>query len=648
MKKTDADKLLAEARKRIKDSETYDKENRTAAREDLEFIAGDQWDEKAKEARKNRPCLTINRMPQFVKQVTGDIRQADPAIKVRPVDSKADPEIAEIYQGLIRNIETVSNASEAYAVAADSQVGCGEGHWRIITKWTSDDSWEQDIEIIPIQNPFSVHYDPTAKRKTREDGRWAGVSDRISKDQFKAKYPQAKVVSWESGMDSELLDWFPDDTVRIFEYFYKVPETKILALMPDGSTLDITDFDVPPEGALKVRSVKADCIYRCVMSGAEILEKPTKWPGRYIPIVRLVGEEIHTGSKTVRFGLIRNAKDSQRAHNYTRSAEIETVALQPKTPWVVAPEGIKGFEKYWNSANTSNLSYLPYNYDQHPAGPQRQTPPVFSQGWAQLSAENADDMKATTGIYDSSLGQRSNETSGIAIARRDAQADVGTYVYHANLELAIQLTGKILIDLIPKIYDTERVIRILGEDDSEKMVRINQMLPTGETANDLTLGKYDVVVNIGPSYSTKRQEAADSMLQATQANPALWNLIGDLIAKNWDWPGADDIAERLKKALPPGLVEDNEDDPTAPYKAMIQQLQQQIEQMKQAPEMMKAQADYQKSMTDAENKSVDTDGKRLDNAQKQLELASQTGQLQSMIQQAVTQAVMQTLRLTIQ
>lgn len=628
------DKLLQQIIKNIKSAEDYESENRQEAREDLEFAAGEQWATDAKNAREGRPMLTINRMPQFIKQVTGDIRQNTASIKVRPVDSGADPDTAEVFQGLIRNIEVVSNAKEAYTTAADSQVACGEGHWRILTEWTDDDSFRQSIKIVPVSNVFSVHYDQTAKKKTKEDANWACVTERMEEDAFEAKYPNATVSSFTAGMSADLVSWFQEGTVRIVEYFYKKPEKRILGLFEDGSTMDITDALVPPEGLVRTRTIEKSCVYRVVASGAEILEGPDKWAGKYIPIVRVIGEEIHLGDRVVRHGIIRFAKDSQRAHNYSRSAEIETVALQPKSPWLVHYKGIKGFEQYWKSANTANLPYLPYNFDDHPAGPQRQMPPTFSSGWAQLSAENQDDMKATTGIYDSSLGAKSNETSGRAIAMRDSQSDTGTYVYHDNLRMAIEHTGRILVDLIPKIYENEQVQRILGEDDTEKMVVINQMLPDGTKVNDLTVGKYDVTVSIGPAYSTKRLEAADSMLQAAQSYPPLWEVAGDLMAKNWDWPYADEIASRLKKALPPGIAEEDEDDPTLPYKQQIQQMQQVIEQLQRDPEIQEKRAKTEKT-------AAETRGIRIDNAQKRYDLAEQSGMLQETIKQAVLQALVE-------
>lgn len=636
------EEILSEAKKRLEDFESAESSNRDEAREDIEFSAGNQWEEYALTARKDRPTFTYNRAPQFIKQITGDIRQNKPAIKVRPVDDKSDPEVAEIIQGIIRNIENNSVASEAYGTAADNQVTCGEGYLRVYTEWEDDDTFNQCIKISSIKNIFSVAIDPNAKKKTRSDARWAIVSERISQKEFKSRYPGAKVSSYE-GTDADMFSWFSGETVRIAEYFYIKEETRLIALLVDGQTIDITDIENPVDGIVRTRKVKAKKVYRCVLSGAEVLEGPAEFPSKYIPIVMVPGEEFYLGDKIYRYGIIRFFKDAQRAFNYSKSAEIEAVAMQPKAPYVVHTKAITGFEQYWNASNTSNLPYLPYDYDKHPSGPQRQFPPALSQGWMSISAQSSDDMKSTTGIYDASLGNRSNETSGKAIAFRDQQSNTVTYIYHSNLALAIQHVGTIIVDMIPKVYDAQRVVRILGEDDQEDMAVINQLLPSGDVRNDIRVGKYDVVVSMGASYATKRMEAAESMLQATQANPGLWNVIGDLIAKNWDFPGSEEIASRLKKTLPPNLVEPEDGDKEAYYMQIIQGLQQQLEQLQQQPDYIEKMAKAEKTKADAENTQADTDGKMLDNSQKQLELASQIGGIEDIIRQTVQQTVMQTL-----
>lgn len=577
--------LLRIARERYQKAIDADRENRDAALEDLRFMAGDQWPEELRRERKEdgRPFLTINRMPQFVRQVTNDIRQNKPAIKVRPADDKADDEIADVYSGLIRNIEADSDATTAYITAAEGAAQAGIGHFRIVTEYSSDDAFEQDIRIRRIIDPFAVTWDPQAVEPTRSDARYCFVEESLDIETFKARYPKADTSGWDfsdAQSYSYVGDWLTHETVRVAEYWTRTMEPRTLALLLDGSMVDITGikdrdgiYDLGNgrmEPAVKTRKVWRAKVEMRIINGAEVLEGPFEWSGRYIPIVPVLGEEVHIGRETLRHGVIRHAKDPQRLYNYWRSAQTEYIALQPKSPFIVTADNIKGYENIWKQANTRNLPYLPHIPDKNNAGraPERATPPMASQGMAQELLIAADDMKATTGIYDAALGAQSNEKSGIAIQRRQAESDISTFAYADNLSRALRHGGRILIDLIPQIYDSERVVRILNEDETVETVEINMTIRNedGSTkkVNDLALGKYDVIVTTGPSYATKRAEAVDAMLQLVQSVPKVGEVIMDILVKSMDWPGSDEIAKRLRKLLPPGIEEPEEGEEQRP------------------------------------------------------------------------------------
>lgn len=630
MDKRKAEKLLAEARKRFDHGCTAEDDNRQEMEEDLAFLTGEgQWTEEAKTARKGRPTLTINRMPQFVRQVVNDVRQSRPSVKVHPVDSGADPDTAELFAGLIRNIEVQSEAQEAYNQAVENAASCGEGAFRIITEWSSDDLFNQDIKILPIRNPFAVTFDPTCIKKTGEDADWCFVTEQISKEQFEARYPKASQSDFGDVTVKGWARWWSGEQIRIAEYWYKKKEPALLALLQDGRTVDITEL-APEEVQMlpiaRMRKVEKDCIYRAIINGNEVLEDPVKWPGRYIPVIRVVGEEINMGERVVRHGVIRWSRDAQRMYNYWRSAQTEAIALQPKYPYIVDPRGVAKYKPYWDNAHNTALPYLPYSYESAKGAPPptRMAPPAMSTGMANEIATAADDMKATTGIYDAALGARGNETSGKAILARQREADVSTFTYADNLGRAIKHCGRVLIDLIPKIYDTARIIRTMGEDEVAEMVPINQVMPNGRRINDLSVGRYDVTINVGPSYSTKRQEAAEGMLAAIQSNPQLWSIMGDLFAKNLDWPGADQMAERMKKMLPPGMNDDEKPRPPPPPNPA---------------ELIKLEQEKQKTM----KLKAEADGQKLENMETQLDIAEKSGQMQQMITQAVQQAMMQML-----
>jgi hypothetical protein len=655
--------LVREMRERWDRALDHDRDNRKEALVDLKFVAGEQWPDSVRLEREGegRPVLTINRMPQFVRQITGDLRQNRPSIKVRPVDGKTDPALAKVYTGMIRSIEQRSDAQEAYIGGVENAARCGIGHWRILTDYVSDDVFEQDIVIQPIVNPFAVVWDPESIRVTREDANWCFVVDTMPLTAFTKRWPNAKTSGWDGEDGTESDQWFFSDEIRVAEYWCKVPVRRRIALMPNGDVLDLGDYEpaplpkegetnddgtpkvaaeppplMPPEDwpadvpfdPVAIREVESYKVVRHMMSGCEELEPAVEWAGRWIPIVPVIGEQVHIGERLVRHGVVRFARDPQQLYNYWRTTAAETIALAPKAPWLVTKEQIKGQEALWQEANVRNLPYLVYTPDSKAPGvaPQRVAPAPIPSALLTEANVAADDMKATTGIYDAALGAKSNETSGRAIMARQQESDVGALVYTDNLARSIRHTGVILVDLIPKIYDTERIVRTLGEDDAEEFIAINQAQPDGTVLNDITIGKYDVMVTVGPSYATKRMEASDSLMTFIQAFPQAAPLIGDLIAKNQDWPGAEQIAERLKKILPPGV------DPEAPQPPPDPRAE---------IEAQKMQVDVAKTAADAEKTRVETQGKQLDNAQKQLELAATTGQLQQLVQQMVVQTLQQ-------
>jgi hypothetical protein len=601
--------FLRDVLSRYREDVQADKENQDAALDDFRFVSGVQWDPEVEKRRvtEGRPCLTINRLPQFIRQVTGDIRLNKPAISVRPVDSGADTKVAETYTGLIRNIESVSDADTAYINAADHAVTGGLGHFRVMTRYLADDAWEQEIVIEPIWSPHAVVWDASARKLTREDAGHCFVLQRIRREAARGMFPNSSLSDIDRPVTPDWHDWLTPDTALIAEYWVKRPVTRTLVRTPEGQVFDMTDADPAAMSDMllaggSVRQVESHKICSYLISAGEILAGPFDWPGRYIPIVPVIGSEIVVGDRVIRHGLVRFAKDPQRSYNYHTSADVEFAALQPKAPFLATVEQIKGLEEDWARANQDNQSVLVYNPDpQAPGPPQRVQPPVPSAAMGSLAARAAEDMKAVTGIYDAALGARSNETSGRAILARQREGDVGSFHYVDNLSKAIAHCGRILVDLIPKIYDSERVVRVLGEDGSADSVPINVQLPDGSLKHDLSVGRYDVVVRSGPSFSSRRDEAAQAMMEFMRVYPPAAGAIGDLVADAMDWPGAKEIAARLKAMMPPGLAERakaearGEDPPEIPEPPPgPEQVEAQAKAAKAEAEAMKAQIEAER------------------------------------------------------
>lgn len=589
--------IVKEARERIEDSWSHDRDNRREAATDLAFLAGNQWPETVRRDREaqGRPMLTINRLPQFVRQITNDVRQADLAIKVAPEDGNSDPKLAKIYDGLIRQIQYQSSANHVFATAAEHQTACGIGWFRITTEYCSDTSFDQEIKLKAIRNPLSVYDDPGAIEPDRSDSMWRAIVEVWPKSAFEQQWPNAA----PEGVDIPTSDastpsffWSTSDYVRVAEYWRKVPETIELAYMEDGSTINLSD--VPKEmrqmlpRPVRTREHETHRLECYIVTGSEVLSGPHGWHGRQLPIVPVIGGEWPLDQKTYRYGAIRFAREPQQLYNYYRTATAEAIALAPKAPYIATPNMIGPYKSMWDNASKSNTPYLLYDPDPDAAGarPMREHPPELPAALIQEAQIASDDMKGTTGIYDSALGAKSNETSGVAIGKRQLESDTAQYHFVDNLQRSLEYCGRILIEIIPKIYDNERVIRLLGEDDQEEFITINQAIMGVDgvpvMVNDLSAASFDVRVKIGKSYTSKRQEAADSMMAFLQTNPAAAPLISDLVAKNLDWPGADDIAKRLRNAVPPNILFD-------PDKPQEQQQQGPPQQPDPAAEMAQAQ-----------------------------------------------------------
>lgn len=625
---SESDDIVKSAREQYERARDAENHNRRTALEDIKFARlPDQWPEnvRAQRTREGRPCLTINKLPVFIRQVVNDSRQNKPSIKVRPADSRADPETADVIGGIIRNIEYISNADVAYDTAIECAVAGGFGYWRVVTDYAYDDAFEMDLLIKRVANPFSVYGDPNSTEADSSDWDVAFVVDRLSKAQFERQYGKKAKVSWNDDAWDGLIgsDWRDDERVMIAEWWTREEVERPIVLLQDGTVLAKEALESDPDlqvllqaGALQIhgeRVAKSHKVRQRIMSGLEELEA-SDWPGRYIPIVPVYGDEFDIEGRRYFRSLIHSAIDAQRMFNYWRTASTELVALAPKVPFIGPKGAFDSDIDRWNTANTRSHPFLEYDWKNGmPAPPQRQPLDMGVAAGALQEALNAsDDMKSIIGLYDASLGARSNETSGRAIMARQREGDVATFHFIDNLARAIRHTGRILIDLIPKVYDKPRIVRVLGEDKSEQATPVNQqfaakdpktgqpmqqpvMGPDGQPQvgpdgnaimqpimrmHDLAAGKYDLTVTTGPSFTTRREEAAMQMTELLRAFPPAAPVIGPELAKNLDWPGADEIAKKMEAMasgqLPPQVQKE------------IEQGKQQIAQLAEENQKIKA------------------------------------------------------------
>lgn len=589
--------IVTEARKRFERAKSYYGPSRVLAVADTRFALGDsdngwQWPDDIAQERSiaRRVKLTVNTTAQHCNQVINQIRQNRPACKVSPVDGGADKKTADILAGLIRNIQASSNADDAHDIAAEHATYGGEGYWRIKTDYESEVSFDQYIAIAPIPNPCRVYIDPDAKELDKSDAQWGFIFEDISKEAFKREYPDIDPASWVDDRKG----WMSEDTFVRAEYFYCTFDKDQACLLADGTTVLESEM-IPGAVCIKKRPTQVKRWHHCIIVGGH--DKPldeTDWAGAYLPIVSIVGKEVNVNGEIVRKGLVRDLKDPARIVNYAYSETVQTLALQNKIPYIAAAEAVEGHENQWRNANMSNDAYLPYNaYDsggQPLPPPKRQEPAVMPAAQIQLLELSLQQMRGSSGQQAANFGIKSEAQSGIGIQRLKVQGEVATFHFPDNLARGLKYEAKILIDLIPKIYTKEKIVRILGIDGTAQMAVLDPNLPGAyhemPTDEDLerifnpSVGRYDVAIDTGPSFQTQRQESQAVMTELVRSDPSLMQRAPDIIVRSMDFQDADKLAERLQKFLPPGVADEKggPEQQVAQLTQQLQQLQQESQQ----------------------------------------------------------------------
>lgn len=557
----------------------FNEHNILAGKEDAKFTIGNQWDPIVEQRRRDqhKPVLTFNRLVAFVAQIVGNRLMNETEIRVFPDKAGTKP-IAEIREGIIRSIFKNSQADFARDEAAKYQVVGGEGYFTLALEYASDDVFEQDIKLNAVTDPYAVVLDPLAIEPSGEDAQWGFVGDDIPQQEYKKRWPWAAEVGF---LDQKNWNkngfWLSEDCIRIVSYWRMVTEgVKVLALYQDGTVHDVTEMEefeyinlveTRSDGTPYIREVPKRFARMYLCSGNAILEGPYDYPISSIPIYRVPGWELNDGERVHRWGLIRFLKDPQRLHNYWRSTVAEQLVAAPRNKWLTTPDAIKGHEAKWRRAPSSDNPFLYYNDGETP--PQHIPPPGIDAALVNEAGLATQDLKDISNIHEAALGMPSNEVSKVAIQQRQMVSDVGTYIYVDRRRLADQRCAKNINELIPYVFDTMRTMTVIGRDNKELLMVIND--PSNPNS-DVTLGKYGVTVTVGPASETKRALASEQMMAFVNAMPQSASVVMDLVAESQDWPRSGEFARRFKMLLPPGTVP--EDEMTPEMKAMQEQNQQ--------------------------------------------------------------------------
>ena len=618
----DGDPRIADAIKFLQFANEADQMNRSEALEDLKFAAGDQWPVEIQNSRvlEARPCLTVNKVDAYCRQLANQMRQQRPRIKVHGMNTESDARMAEIIQGICRHVEVQSDADAAYDKAGDFAVRMGWGYWRVTTDYVRDDSFDQEIYIRAIDNPFTVYFDPNSVLPDGSDAETVLITTVISKENFKKMYPNAETQQGFTmrGTGDTNPEWVMKEDIRLAEYFYTERKSIKIHLLSDGSS--VKSDELPPQEVLdaagitivETRNSFEKKIKWCKLTSMEVLEEG-EWACKYIPIIPVYGQETVVENKKKKFGIVRMAKDPQRMYNFWQTSLTESVALAPKAKWLLAEGQDEGHENEWAQANIKSMPVLRYkqtDIDGKPAPvPQRLQPEPPPAGIMAAAQSMTTDLMQVVGIFDPAQLPQGN-ISGKALQGQQQQVDMTNFHYYDNLTRSIRQCGRVILDLIPKIYDRERVMRIIGDDGKPEILTINQFGQDEEgiskILNDVTVGEYDIVMDTGPGYNSKRQEAVDSMMALFAADPTLIQQAGDLLVRNMDFPGAETIADRLAVNNPLAKVDDKSKVPPR-IQMELQQLSAQNQQLQKAVQDMQV---YIQQRQDIEGVKQDAETKR--------------------------------------
>ncbi|QGH73388.1 MAG: P22-like portal protein [Podoviridae sp. cty5g4] len=617
-------KILKEARDRLRIAQSDDYTNRDEAFEDLEFafVPGKQWPDSVKLDRAGRPCIEVNKMPTYIDQVVGDQRQNRPSIKVIPVDSNADPKTAKILGGWIKHVLQVSQADIAIDHSFEHAVSCGYGAFRVITKF-NEGSFDQEAYIEKIDNALAIWWGKHSKYDCSDADYCFVVSD-INREEFKQKYNTDPMPFSEA--DSRYIEgWCTEETVRVCEYFVKEPTKKSIHIITTmtGETIVVDDQYILKEGdsVVRSRSIESYKIKWYLLSGDKILDEK-EWLGKkYIPIIPVWGKEINIGGRRMVRSLIRYAKDAQRMYNYWSAVYTETIALSPKAPYLVTPTMISEHESAWKTAGTKNHPYLLFNPDNKAPTlmPRREMPPQASSGMAEMLNMTGQDIHDTMGLQKASLGIPSNERSGAAIRERKQEGDVGTFAFIDNLTRSIAHLGRVLIDIAPALLDTERMIRIGLDNGDSDFVGVNINTLQGRI-HDIGMGLYDIVVATGPSYTTQRNETKETLADIMQYFPESGRFLAPIMIDNMDFPGAKQASNLLRNLWPPEVKAKIEAEEAAKNGEQLEPVQNAPVDPMLEIQVQESMLKSQKLQVEIEQESAKLEGIRLENVLKEMQI----------------------------
>ncbi len=600
--------IFEEARDRLEIAVESESENRWAAKADLEFCEGAQWDKQPYTTAEamNQPEMTINLTDALVRRVVNNMKQQRPRGKAHPVGDGANVEKAQLINGIGRHVEYRSDAGVAYDWGGEMAVKIGWGFWRLIEEWASPSSMAKELRICPIFNTFSVYMDPAARMPTGQDADWVLITFKMKRTEYKRLYPKRALIAFNDTGKSDDKEWEDREEIRLAEYFRIREKAEKLYLLrgPDGTEYTRYESEMPSDEGLKAskteivdeRESSRRTVEWFLLNGTKIVDR-NDLPGQWIPVIRCQGNAVDIDGRIKRRGMVRVMQDPARMVNYGETAKIKRLGISSQAKWLMAEGMDEGHEEWSDSNNSANpvLKYKPVMVPNALGGelplppPQLLPPAQVEAGFSEFVAGMRTNLLFVAGMmHDPGMDdQQGTIVSGRALKRRERQSDQSHFQYYDNQVLAIAHTWRIMLEWIPHTYSEQRMQRIIQEDGTPAMVKINDgkgiQGAIAEIKNDLSVGRYDVVMDTGPGYETRREEGAEALISLLSIQPlaSIVAQVGaDLVFRSLDHPYMQELADRIAAQTPEGLKKLMADMP-AQARSVIEALVKQNDALKQ-------------------------------------------------------------------
>lgn len=590
-----------------------------------------QWEPYIWDQQKGQPRYTFDMTNPIIDQICGDIGSKDFNIRVAPAGGDATKETAQTYDGLIRNIENISNSTSIYDSSVRNMVTSGLDGWRLVQRYVDDDSFDQDLVIERIGNYVDRVWLGPHEEPDGSDARMGWILTGLDASEYKSKYPEGTAAGVTSDRDGTAY-YYRHDLIMVGEFLYFEEQERELILMSSGAVYeDNAEFamvkdELAEVGIVEVRRRKRanQVVYSRLFNNNDWITEPRETVFQnWIPVQPLYGNFKYFEDKVTYWGAVEKVLDAQRNFNYAKSRQIAEGSLAPRAKYWMTRAQAEGHEDKLATMNTNSDPVQFYNPDPDVPGPPGQSGgAVINPGLKDVSDDMINIIGVNSGMFDASMGDNPGLQSGVAIDALIDRGDQGNDKYTTALERAEQHTARMLVDAIPRVYTPGRQVRLLKEDGTQQMQTLGEQVTDEDTQqvvtlNDLNAGKYDVTCTSGPAFKNRQSETVTALTEVGKVDPTVIELGGDILLNNVASPGMTELAERKRQQLfSAGLIPQDQmtdEEKAQADKAANQPPQEDPNMVLARAEEAKAQADMVEAQTKQSQVQMDAQNKQAQN-----------------------------------